>query len=380
MPSEPALRVALVCPYDLSRPGGVQGQVRGLAAALVTMGHAAAVLAPDERRPGWVPGGTAEHYAAGRAVALPANGSMAPVSLSPAAAARAVQAARTWGAEIVHLHEPLAPLLGYGFLGSRRWPLVATFHRAGGRAYAAAGPLGRWATRRLAARVAVSEEARRTAEAACGGTCEVLFNGVDLTRFRRGRAAATTSAAASAPPAVLFLGRHERRKGLATLLEAFDAVDGPAELWIAGTGPETGRLRAAYPGSDRVKWLGAISDEDVADRLAEAAVLCAPSLGGESFGMVLLEAMAAGCAVVASDIPGYRDAAAGHAALFPAGDAGALASVLGRVLASPPTPEARAAALAHAEGWSIQALAQRYVEVYRRVIGAPGAGGTIGRR
>lgn len=374
MPSEPALRVAFVCPYDVSRPGGVQGQVRGLAAALVTLGHSAAVLAPDERRPGWVPGATAEHYAAGHAVALPANGSMAPVSLSPAAAARALRAARTWGAHVVHLHEPLAPVLGYGFLASRRWPVVATFHRAGGRAYAAAEPLGRWATRRLAARVAVSEEARRTAEAACGGHCEVLFNGVDVARFRRERTPV------AGPQAVLFVGRHERRKGLATLLHAFCAVDQPAQLWIAGRGPETGRLQAAFPESDRVRWLGAVSDQEVADRLSEAAVACAPSLGGESFGVVLLEAMAAGCAVVATDLPGYRDAAAGHATLVPPGDAAALATALGGVLASPPGPEARAAARAHAEHWSLERLAERYVGIYRRVIEAQDGSGTIGRR
>ncbi len=375
MASEPGLRVALVSPYDLSRPGGVQGQVRGLAAALVAAGHAAVVLAPDDRRPGWVPGRPAEEYAVGRAVALPANGSMAPVSLSPAAALRARRAAAAWRADVVHLHEPLAPLVGYGFLASRRWPVVATFHRAGGGgAYGLVVPLGRWATRRVRVRCAVSEVARETASAICGGTYDVLFNGVDLARFRRDRPAP------AGPPAVLFLGRHERRKGLEVLLEAFGSVAPPAELWIAGGGPETDRLRAAHPGTERVRWLGPLSDEEVTERLLRATALCAPSLGGESFGMVLLEGMAAGCSVVASDIAGYRAAAGGHAALVPPGDATALGAALTRVLSDAPDPGARAAAIAHAEAWSLDRLAARYVDLYRRALGAPAAGGTIDRR
>jgi phosphatidyl-myo-inositol alpha-mannosyltransferase len=380
MPADAApvdrLRIAVVSPYDLSRPGGVQGQVRGLAASLVALGHAAAVIAPDDRRPGWVPGGPAAQYAAGRAVAVPANGSMAPLALSPAASARAVRAVREWEADVVHLHEPLAPFLGYGFLASRRWPVVATFHRGGGggRASAAWAPFGRWATRHIDVRCAVSEEARRTASAVCGGRYEVLFNGVDLARFRAGG----EGEAVGAPPAVLFLGRHERRKGLAVLLDAFSAVRSPAELWVAGSGPDTDRLRAEHPGNERVRWLGMLDDAAVAERLRRATVLCAPSLGGESFGMVLLEGMAAGCAVVASDIPGYREAAGGHATLAPPGDADALGAALDRVLAAPPDPAALAAARGHAEAWSMDRLAQRYVELYRRTCDV--GGGTIGRR
>lgn len=372
-PADAALRVALVSPYDLSRPGGVQGQVQGLAGALLRLGHAALVIAPDDRRPGWSASGGVDRYAAGRAVALPANGSVAPVSLSPAASVRAVNAARAWGADVVHLHEPLAPVLGYGFLATRRWPLVATFHRAGGgSALAKAAPAGRWATRHLSERCAVSEVARQTAQALCGGRYEVLFNGVDLDRFRGGRAAAPGGV-----PAVLFIGRHEPRKGLGTLLEAFTGVDPPAELWIGGSGPETGRLQAAFPASERVRWLGRLTDGEVTERLRGATVLCAPSLSGESFGVVLLEGMAAGCAVVASDIPGYRDAGGGHAILVPPGDAAALGTALQRAVRAEPDAEARAAALAHAQGWSLDRLAERYVSAYRR---AAAAGGTIARR
>jgi phosphatidylinositol alpha-mannosyltransferase len=213
-------------------------------------------------------------------------------------------------------------------------------------------------------RAAVSEVARATAAALCGGgDVEVLFNGVDLDRF------GGTRLVGSSLPAVLFLGRHERRKGLGVLLDAFcSGDDGPlaAELWVAGVGPETARLQARYPESDRVHWIGVVSDEEVADRLAEAAVLCAPSLGGESFGMVLLEGMAARCRVVASDIPGYREAAGGHAALVTPGDAGALRAALGTALRLPPDPAALEAAASYASRWSTERLAQRYSELYLR--------------
>ena len=122
-------------------------------------------------------------------------------------------------------------------------------------------------------------------------------------------------------PVVLFLGRHEARKGLDVLLDAFAMVERPAVLWVAGDGPGSEVQRRRHPESDRVRWLGMLSDDEVASRLAGADVLCAPSLHGESFGMVLLEGMAAGCAVVASDIEGYRSAAGGHAELVPPGDA-----------------------------------------------------------
>jgi phosphatidyl-myo-inositol alpha-mannosyltransferase len=345
VPSEEPLRVAMVCPYDLARPGGVQGQARGLAEALRRLGHRVLVIAPEA------------------SVGVRANGSVAPVSLSPLQAARAVRSVERWRADVVHLHEPMAPVLGYGFLVSHRWPTVATFHRSGeGAGYRAVAPLARWAYQRLDVRCAVSEAAARTAAAAGGGIDEVLFNGVDLSRFRWPRPES------EGPPAVLFLGRHEHRKGLGVLLEAFSSLEGPAVLWISGAGPETERLRLAYPPSGRISWLGTLRDEEVADRLARATVLCAPSLGGESFGMVLLEAMAAGCPVVASDIPGYREAAGGSATLVAPGDPQALAAALSRQLAGAADPDARSRARGRAGERSMDRLAARYVDVYRRAV------------
>lgn len=370
-PGAPAvLRVAIVCPYDLSRPGGVQGQALGIARALRKAGHRSIVVAPGDRRPGWA---TGDLYTVGRALGVRANGSVAPVALSPAAAARALGAVRRWGPDVVHLHEPLAPVTGYGFLARPCWPTVATFHRSGlDRVAGLAKPLGRWAVSRIDVRCAVSKEARRTAIELCGGAPEsydVLFNGVDVDRFARARPAGSDA------PSVLFLGRHERRKGLSVLLEAFAGLTCSAELWIAGSGPDSERLRARHPESARVHWLGVLSDDEVADRLAGSAVVCAPSLGGESFGMVLLEAMASGCSVVASDIPGYEEAAAGHATLVPPGDVGALRAALDAALADAKSgSHARRveAARRHASQWSMDRLAERYVDRYRRAMSAHG--------
>ena len=372
----PALRVAMVCPYDVSRPGGVQGQALGLSRALRRLGHEVVVISPDDRAPGWV---TQQRYAVGRSVPLRANGSVAPVSVSPLAARRALGAARDWGADVVHLHEPLAPVLGYGFLLVGRWPVVATFHRSGvPRSAPLAAPLTRRICRRIEVRAAVSDAARRTAAAWCGGSFEVLFNGLDGDRFARARARARARPVAPELPAIVFLGRHEHRKGLAVLLEAFGAGGLDAQLWVIGEGPETASLRARYLESDRLHWLGALSDEEVASRLSAASVLCAPSLKAESFGMVLLEGMAARCRVVASDIPGYRDAAGGHATLVPPADVPALRGALSAALA--PAHHAQAldaaaldaaaldAAASYAAQWSMDRLAQRYIEAYRSAV------------
>jgi phosphatidylinositol alpha-mannosyltransferase len=192
---------------------------------------------------------------------------------------------------------------------------------------------------------------------------------------------------------VLFLGRHEERKGLRVLLDAFAQLSGePAPageggaggvgplpvLWIAGNGPETEWLRRLHPESEHVRWLGVLTEEEKVRRLAAADVLCAPSLGGESFGMVLLEAMAARTLVVASDIDGYRDAVGPDAVLVPPGDPTSLAKALGAALDRPVQGTETAAARerkafldgasARAERWSMRRLAVRYEEIYRDVV------------
>jgi phosphatidylinositol alpha-mannosyltransferase len=364
------LTVALVCPYSLSRPGGVQGQVVGLARSLEARGHRAVVFAPVDAA-GDAPAGC-ELVATGRSVALPANGSLAPVSLSPAAARRGLGALRRLGPDVVHLHEPFAPGLTYAVLAAHDPPpLVGTFHRSGGSTlYRLLGPLARRMAARIDLRCAVSEAAAATARHALGGTYDILFNGVEDDRY-------DVTPWPTDGPTVLFLGRHEERKGLAVLLEAWDRVvaasgGGPApRLWVAGDGPATAALRDRYPDGPSRTWLGVLSEEEKDRRLVAADALAAPALGGESFGLVLLEGMAARTVVVASDIDGYRDAAGGCAVLVPPADPEALAAALAGVLDGTVAAD-RADWLdrgaERAAGWSMDALAERYEDRYRTLV------------
>lgn len=368
------MKIAMLSPYALTRTGGVQGQAIGLSRSLRSLGHDVTVLGPaDEGRP--VPEAAGKHYVIGKPTALHSNGSVAPVALRPSAAARVERFVRTGGFDVVHVHEPLAPVAAYGLVLRAPIPMVGTYHRSGvSRWVPVLKPLAGFVGHRMQIRVAVSKAARDTGMQAGGGDFEVLFNGVDVDRFE----SAEPVRDEEGRPAVLFLGRHEGRKGLNVLLDAFAMVERPAVLWIAGDGPATEVQRRRYPESDRVRWLGMLSDEEVASRLAGADVLCAPSLHGESFGMVLLEGMAGGCAVVASDIEGYRAAAGGCAELVPPGDVPGLARALGMALADAvegsgrSSPEARKEAREHARAWSMETLAERYVDVYTRAIAAYG--------
>jgi len=364
----------MVCPYSLSRPGGVQGQVLGLARSLGRLGDEVTVFAPVDR-PEDVPDGLA-FVPTGHSVSVRANGSVAPVSLSPMAARTALSALRALEPDVVHVHEPFAPGLPYALLAARGLPpLVGTFHRSGSSAfYTLLSPVTRRLARRLAVRCAVSEAARSTASAALGGTYDVLFNGIETDRFDGVDPWPTEG------PTALFLGRHEERKGLSVLLEAWEqVVDDVGRavrpvLWVAGDGPDTVALRRRHPESASLRWLGVVGEDEKVRRLVAADVLAAPALGGESFGMVLLEAMAARTVVVASDIDGYRDAAGGRAVLAPPGDPSALAGALAGVLTGGLAggPEGRAGWLAagaeRAARWSMADLAGRYDERYRHVM------------
>ncbi|HEY1651096.1 MAG TPA: glycosyltransferase family 4 protein [Acidimicrobiales bacterium] len=366
------MKIAMLSPYALTRPGGVQGQVIGLSKALRGLGHDVTVVAPAHADTPF-PASAGEHYVIGHPTDVHSNGSVAPVALWPAPVLRAERFIRKGGFDVVHIHEPLAPCVAYGLVATDPIPMVGTYHRAGiSRWVLPLKPLVELVGRRMEVRVAVSDAARQTGEHSSGGQFEVLFNGVDIDRFES--AEAVRDDHDPPRPTVLFLGRHEQRKGLSVLLDAFAMVERPAVLWVAGDGPASEVQRRRHPESDRVHWLGTLDDDEVAARLAGADVLCAPSLHGESFGMVLLEGMAAGCAVVASDLEGYRMAAAGHAALVPPSDKSALARALGVALADAvegtgqSAPEARKAALEHAANWSMKSLAERYVDVYDRAL------------
>jgi phosphatidylinositol alpha-mannosyltransferase len=376
------VHIALVCPYSLSRPGGVQGQVVGLAQEFAQLGHRVTVFAPLDDpadAPNWLDVGV-ELVTTGRSVSLPANGSEAPVTLSVPAVARALRTLKWIAPDVVHVHEPFTPGLPYGLLVSPpRQPMVATFHRSGpSRLYTLLGPVVRRLANRFAVRAAVSDAARTTAFHALGGNYEVGFNGVDVDAYRSAEPWPTDR------PAILFLGRHEERKGLSVLLDAFEELrrgPGSPVLWIAGSGPLTEMLRRRYPPSSDVEWLGVLSEVDKRRRLVAAEVLCAPSLGGESFGMVLLEAMAAKTVVVASDIDGYRQAAGGHAVLVPPADVPGLGAALWAVLqgriadgragsaqGEGPGTSWLSAGSAWAEQFSLPRLARWYEDLYRSAL------------
>jgi phosphatidylinositol alpha-mannosyltransferase len=356
------LRIALVSPYSVSVPGGVQHQVLGLAVELRAMGHDVTVVAPVD---GAVPAGV---HTVGGSVRLGTNGSIAPVAPWPAAVRRALRAVRHGRFDVVHLHEPFAPSITIALLLAAPRPLVGTFHAAGDqRAYRMLGRvLLRRPARRLDRRVAVSETAAAPARRYLGGSYEVLFNGIDLSRF------AGPPAMPCDPPAVLFLGRDEPRKGLGVLLDAMSLLPPQVTLWVAGPGTDTGRARRGRGDDPRIRWLGALTEDEKVARLRSASVICVPSLRAESFGVVLLEAMAAGTPIVASDLPAYRAVTdGGRAALLVApGDAPAIAASVQRVLDDAGVAAAcRAAGSAMVERCSMRALAEHYVAIYEELAG-----------
>lgn len=355
------MRIGVICPYSLTVPGGVQGQVLGLARALRAMEHDVRVLGPCDGPPpdaGVTP--------LGDSIPTAANGSMAPVAPDASAQLRTIRALRDERFDVVHLHEPLAPGPTHTALLFKSQPLVGTFHAAGESAsYRWLGPLVRWGAGKLDLRCAVSADARAMAVAALGGHYELVFNGVELDHFAKAVPSPTEG------PTILFVGRHEPRKGLAVLLEAMAELPPSVTLWVAGDGPETEVLRRRVAGDVRIEWLGRISEDEKASRLRGADVFCAPSLRGESFGVVLLEAMAAETPVVASELPGYANVArAGQDGLLvPPGDAAALAAALRRVLTDAVTARALVASGSErAAHFSMARLAEVYVDHYEQVL------------
>jgi len=359
----------MVCPYSLTVPGGVQAQVLGLARTLRARGHDVRVLGPCDGPPPapWV-------TPLGNSLPTGINGSVAPVAPDVSAALRTIRALNDEAFDVLHLHEPLAPGACQTSLFIKLAPVVGTFHTAGDSApyRVLRSPLARL-IERIDIRVAVSKDARELVTRYFGGDYRVLFNGIEAASF--------------APPAprerervVFFVGRHEERKGLGVLLRAMSSLPRDVRLWVASDGPQTAELRAAYANDPRIEWLGRISDEDKIDRLQRCAVFCAPSLHGESFGVVLLEAMAALAPVVASNLDGYRNVATdGEDALLaepgdPALLAGALNRVLGdRELAGRLTEAGKSRAAAH----SMERLVEEYEDLYAEVLEMEAAAGTV---
>jgi phosphatidylinositol alpha-mannosyltransferase len=245
-------------------------------------------------------------------------------------------------------------------------PTVGTFHAAGSSTSyrLLSGALGRL-IRRIDHKVVVSKDALALAHSHLGGDYEVLFNGIETTQI------SSVPAMQTQRQTVFFCGRHEKRKGLKVLLDAFDSMPKDIDLWIASQGPATAELKRRTAGDSRVHWLGRITDREKFARLRGADVFCAPSLGGESFGVVLLEAMAAGTTVVASGLDGYRNVATHEvdALLAAPGSVSALVSGLRRALDDAALSERlRTAGKARADEFAMSALVDRYVEIYQRLI------------
>lgn len=356
-------RVALVSPYALSVHGGVQEQVLAMSRELARRRIDVLVVAPDEDDVATYDS-PATIVRIGRRWSIPANGSRAPLAISLAASRRARDEIQRFSPDVVHLHEPFAPTLGWSTLTSHAVASVGTFHRHGeGPALTYARPLLRRLARGLDVTVSVSDAARATLLASSALDSVVLFNGFETDRFvvhERERSSEVT---------ILCVGRLERRKGVDIAINAVrrhnEFTSRPWRLVIAGDGPERDRLRALAGRDERVTFLGPIDDEEKRQWYRRASVVVAPATRGESFGLILLEAMASETVVVASDIDGYRLAGREHATYFSPANADELGRAVESALARE-TPESASAARAHAEQWSMYALVDHYLEYYER--------------
>ena len=318
------MRIGLVCPYDWEVPGGVREHISGLAEALIELGHYVSVITPADDD------AVLPYYAvpAGRAVPVPYNGSVARLAFGFLSAGRVRRWLKEGDFDVLHVHEPAAPSLGLLACWVADGPIVATMHAAmpRSRALHAAQPILASALEKISGRIAVAEAARSTLVEHLGGDAVLIPNGVHVSRYEK---AEPLPGFPGTGGTLGFLGRlDEPRKGLDILLAAFGqlATERPGlRLLIAGRGDtdeQRGRLPAAL--RDRAVFLGEVSEEDKVRVLHSVDVFCSPNTGGESFGIVTAEAMAAGVPIVASDIPAFRavlrEGQAGE--LFAAGDPG----------------------------------------------------------
>jgi phosphatidyl-myo-inositol alpha-mannosyltransferase len=400
------MRIALLSPYSWTYPGGVTRHIEALAAELTALGHDARILAPFDpddalsrrlhrgARPQRLEqGGRApDHFVAlGRTAGFPANGAVSNLVPVPPGVLAMRRELREGGYDVVHIHEPVVPLLGWDALCSTapQLPLVGTFHTYSENALTngIANALGaRRRMNHLHVRIAVSEAAAWTARRFYGGRYRIVPNGVHLGEAQTEAGALDAGAEAGAPLRILFIGQAVERKGLPVLLRAFEALreQVPATLTLVGANPdEVAHMMLDDRG---VQALGKVSEARKHAELADADVLCAPSLHGESFGMVLTEALAASTPVVASDIPGYRDVVRDgiDGTLTPPGDALALAEAL-RAFALHPGVQTQMAiaARARAERFAWPHVAAEVLDCYEQAqaVGRPATrAGRVGVR
>jgi phosphatidyl-myo-inositol alpha-mannosyltransferase len=376
------MRIGLVCPYDWEVPGGVREHISGLAEALIEMGHEVSVIAPaddDADLPDFV-------VPAGRAVPVPYNGSVARLAFGFLSAGRVRRWLKEGNFDVLHVHEPAAPSLSLLACWAADGPIVATLHAAmpRSRALHAAQPILASALEKISGRIAVAEAARSTLVEHLGGDAVLIPNGLQVGHYEK---AEPLPGFPGTGGTLGFLGRmDEPRKGLDILLAAFAllAAERPdLRLLIAGRGdPDQVLDQVPAELRPRVVLLGQVSDADRVRMLHSVDVFCAPNTGGESFGYVLVEAMASGAAIAASDLDAFRQVLRGGAAgeLFDMGDPASLAAAAARLLDDPARRASLAAAAAVAVrdlDWSV--VARDVVRVYEAVAPTAESGASGGR-
>ena len=360
------MRIALVSPYAWDAPGGVQVHVRQLGEYLRGAGHEVATLAPALGRVS-----DPVVTIVGRALRIPYQGTVAPICFSPGSFARVGRALRSFCPDVVHVHEPLSPSTSMFATLRTKAPVVATFHAFAERSALldVAVPILRPIWRRLAARIAVSETAAGFVHSRFGGAIEVIPNALNLQPF---------TSATMVPRAdgrrMLWVGRLDRQKGFPVAVGAFRtlAAEFPdLRFLVIGDGRDRGAVEG-LPGDvrSRVTMLGTVPHDELPGHLAGGDVVVAPALGQESFGYVLVEAMAAGVPVVAARIPGYdevvRDGTDGL--LVHPGDADSLADAVRRILCEPELAgDLRTAGRERAGEFGWDRIGPRLEAVYQRV-------------
>jgi phosphatidyl-myo-inositol alpha-mannosyltransferase len=378
-----SVRIALVSPYSWTYPGGVTRHIEALSAELAAQGHEPDILAPFDpddalsrrlhrgARPQRVDP-PANFVALGRTIGIPANGAVSNLTGTPRSVLAIRRALRSGGYDVAHIHEPIVPLIGFdALMSSGELPLVGTFHTysdnpiSNGIGAVVMG--GRRRMNRLHARIAVSEAAAWTARRFYGGRYRIVPNGVTIPAVD----ARADDAREDDALRILFIGQAVERKGLPVLLSAFEALRDQVPATLTLVGASQAEIAPMLLDDRGVRALGKVSDAEKHAELARAEVLCAPSLRGESFGMVLTEAFAASTPVVASDIPGYRDVARdGHDGLLvPPSDALALAEALRELALDPARRRSMAAAARErAERFSWAHVVTEVTEVYEHAI------------
>jgi phosphatidyl-myo-inositol alpha-mannosyltransferase len=371
------MKVGIVVPYSWSFWGGVPEHADHQARALERLGVDARIVIghdPPGRLTKYLHPRVGRHeqpppyvIPVGRSVIVPANGALPNVVISPSAIVRMKQLLEREGFDLLHVHEPMTPAIGVAALSFARVPLVATFHASGQLAWMKlATPVFGFLAERLDHRIAVSPDAATTVSGYLPGEYEVIPNGVAMPEHADPRARENT---------IVFVGRHEPRKGLPVLLRAWPEIrrQTGARLAVVGADPLQVRLllaRLRVP-DDGIDALGFVSEQERTEELLKAKAFVAPSVGGESFGMVLTEAFACATPVVASDIPGYRDVMTPETGvLVPTDDPRALANAIVSLLADERRRlELADGARSRARAYSWDDIGRRLLAIYQRVTG-----------